>query len=84
MVGLIRLIYEEISLIKPTYDVWEDEKGYEKVEVYESTFTMDNVEQSLRFVKFAMKHKDNKRTQIMIVTTCMDISDQSHGLLGNL
>ena len=35
---------------------------------------MDNVEQPLRFVKFAMKHKNKKRTQIMIVTTCMDMA----------
>jgi len=35
---------------------------------------MDNVDQSLRFVKFAMKYKDKKRTQIMIVTTCMDMT----------
>ncbi|SPF40071.1 Spermidine/putrescine-binding periplasmic protein (modular protein) [Candidatus Desulfosporosinus infrequens] len=55
-------------------EVWEDEKGFEKVEVYESTFTMDNVEQPLRFVKFAIKHKDKKRTQIMIVTTCLDMA----------
>ena len=55
-------------------EVWEDEKEFEKVEVYESTFTMDNVEQPLRFVKFAMKHKNKKRTQIMIVTTCMDMA----------
>ena len=52
--------------------VWGDEKGFEKVEVYESTFTMDNVEGPLRFVKFALRHKNKKRTQIMIVTTCMD------------
>lgn len=55
-------------------DVWEDEKGFEKVEVYESTFTMDNMEQPLRFVEFAIKHKDKKRSQIMIVTTCMDMA----------
>ena len=55
-------------------EVWEDEKGFEKVEVYESTFNMDNVDQPLRFVKFAIKHKDKKRTQIMIVTTCMDMA----------
>ena len=53
-------------------EVRECEKGFEKVE--ESTFTMDNVEQPLRFIKFAMKHKDKKRTQIMIVTTCMDMA----------
>jgi hypothetical protein len=57
-----------------TIEVWVDEQGLEKVEVYESTFTMDNIEQPLRFVKFAMKHKDKKRTQIMIVTTCMDMA----------
>jgi len=50
-------------------DVWEDEKGFEKVEVYESIFTMDNVEQPLRFVKFALKHNNKQRTQIMMVTS---------------
>ncbi|WP_243450470.1 spermidine/putrescine ABC transporter substrate-binding protein [Desulfosporosinus sp. Sb-LF] len=53
-------------------EVWVDEQGFEKVEVYMSTFTMDNVEQPLRFVKFAIKHKNNLRTQIMIITTCME------------
>ena len=56
-------------------EVWVDEQGFEKVEVYQSTFAMDNVEQPLRFAKFAIKHKNNKlRTQIMIVTTCMDMA----------
>jgi len=55
-------------------EVWENEKGFEKVEVYQSTFTMDNVEQPLRFVKFAIKHKNKLRSQIMIITTCMDIA----------
>ena len=55
-------------------EVWEDEQGFEKVQVYQSTFTMDNVEQPLRFVKFALKHKNKLRTQIMIVTTCMDMA----------
>ncbi|WP_170932560.1 transposase [Desulfosporosinus sp. FKB] len=55
-------------------DVWEDEKGFEKVEVYDSTFTMDNIKQALRFIKFAMIPKDKKHSQIMIVTTCMDMS----------
>jgi len=26
-------------------EVWESEKGFEKVEIFESTFTMENVEQ---------------------------------------
>ena len=56
------------------YEVWEDEKEFEKVEVQQSTFTMDNVEQPLRFVKFAIKHQKKLRTQIMIVTTCMDMT----------
>ncbi|WP_242947424.1 transposase [Desulfosporosinus lacus] len=54
-------------------EVWEDEKGFEKVEVYESTFTMDNVKQPLRYVKFAIKHTNQQHTQIM-VTTCMDMT----------
>ncbi len=55
-------------------EAWVDEQGFEKVQVYQSIFTMDNEEQPLRFVKFAIKHKDKLRTQIMIVTTCMDMA----------
>jgi len=57
-----------------TVEIWEDEQGFEKVQVYQSTFTMDNVEQPLRFVKFAIKHRNKLRTQIMIVITCMDMT----------
>jgi hypothetical protein len=42
-------------------------------EAFESIFTMANVEQPLRFIKFAMKLPNKKRTQIMIVTTYMDM-----------
>ena len=35
---------------------------------------MNEVLQPLRFVKFAIKLPDKKRTQIMIVTTCMEMS----------
>ncbi|EGW40240.1 hypothetical protein DOT_1885 [Desulfosporosinus sp. OT] len=69
----MRLVKKKANKSKAV-DVWEDEKGFEKVEVYESRFTMDNMEQPLRFVKFAIKHKDKKRSQIMIVTTCMDMA----------
>ncbi|WP_348982141.1 transposase [Desulfosporosinus sp. OT] len=69
----LRLVKKKANKSKAV-DVWEDEKGFEKVEVYESRFTMDNMEQPLRFVKFAIKHKDKKRSQIMIVTTCMDMA----------
>ncbi len=34
---------------------------------------MNNVEQELRFVKFHQRKSDNKRTQIMIITTCKDV-----------
>ncbi|MFA6807553.1 MAG: hypothetical protein WCR27_01025 [Eubacteriales bacterium] len=57
-------------------EVWEKEKGFEKVEVFETTFIMDNVEQPLRYVKFAIKHNDKKRTQIMLITTCMNMALQ--------
>lgn len=55
-------------------ELWIGEKGFEKVEVFETDFNMDNVDLPLRFVKFAMKYPDKKRSQIMIVTTKMDMS----------
>lgn len=54
-------------------EVWTDEKGFEKIEVYESEFTMDKVLGLLRFVKYTMKYPNKKRSQIMIVTTCMNM-----------
>ena len=56
-----------------TVEVWTDEKGFEKIEVYESVFTMDKVLEPLRFVKYTMKYPNKKRSQIMIVTTCMNM-----------
>jgi hypothetical protein len=35
---------------------------------------MNNVENPLRFIKFLMKNPDGKRVQIIIVTTCLDMS----------
>ena len=35
---------------------------------------MDNVEQPLRFVKFAIIQSNKQRTQIMMVTTCMGMA----------
>ena len=55
-------------------EIWTDEKEHESVKVYEAIFEMDNVGQPLRFVKYAMKHLDKMRSQIMIVTTNMDMS----------
>jgi hypothetical protein len=54
-------------------EVWTDEKGFEKIEVYESEFTMDKVSGPLHFVRYAMKYPNKKRSQIMIVTTCMNM-----------
>jgi len=69
----IRAIKKKINKQDPI-EIWSNEKGFESVKVYESTFKMDNVEQPLRFAKFAMKHKNGKRSQIMIVTSCMEMS----------
>ena len=52
---------------------WKAYDGYENIKVYENYFQMNNVEQELRFVKFHQKKSNNKRTQIMIITTCMDV-----------
>lgn len=54
-------------------ETWTEERGFEKIEVYESVFTMDKVLEPLRFVKYAMKYPNKKRSQIMIVTTCMNM-----------
>jgi hypothetical protein len=53
--------------------VWTDIDGYENVKVYEGLFSMKNVEKPLWFIKFLMKKPDGKRSQIMIVTTCLEM-----------
>ena len=55
-------------------EIWTDENELESIKAYESIFEMDNVDQPLRFVKYAMKYPEKKRSQIMIVTTNMDMS----------
>ena len=57
---------------KEKAEVWENKT--EIVEVYEEMFYMTGVEQPLRHVKFAKKKDDKDRSQILIVTTCLDIS----------
>ena len=56
---------------------WKAHDGYESIEVYEHYFQMNNVEQELRFVKFHQMKSNNKRTQRMIITTCMDAELQT-------
>jgi hypothetical protein len=58
-------------------EVWTGIKGFERVDVFETTFAMDNVHRPLRFVKFAMKRLNKKRSQIMIVTTLMETTLQT-------
>jgi len=55
-------------------ETWTGENEFDSIKVYESIFEMDNVDQPLRFVKYAMKYPEKKRSQIMIVTTNMDMS----------
>lgn len=52
---------------------WTDHKAYENIQVYEELFRMDNITQELRFVKFLLKKPNKKRTQIMIVTTDLEM-----------
>ena len=54
-------------------EVWADEKGFEKIEVYESVFIIDKVLEPLRFAKYTMKYPNKKWSQIMSVTTCMNM-----------
>ena len=57
---------------KEKAEVWENRT--EIIEVYEEMFYMTGVEQPLRYVKFAKKKNDKDRSQILIVTTCLDIT----------
>lgn len=68
----IREVKKRVNKLEAV-EVWKDEKGFEKIEVYESVFTMDKVSEPLRFVKYAMKYPNKKRSQIMIVTTCLNM-----------
>ena len=72
----IKEVKKKTNKMEPV-EVWADENGYQEIKVYESFFHMDNVEQNLRYVKYAMKDNNKKRTQIMIVTTCHKISLKS-------
>ena len=53
--------------------IWTDIIGYESITVYEGTFRMKNIDRDIRFVKFLMKKPNGKRSQIMIITTSMDM-----------
>lgn len=57
---------------KDTIKQWVD--GNYSIKAYESAFHMDGVVQPLRYVKFAKKHRDGSRSQVLIVTTAMNMS----------
>ncbi len=38
---------------------------------------MNNVDQRLRFVKFTRKHKDDSRSQELLITSCLDLNLQT-------
>ena len=55
------------------------EDGYD-IEVYESIFYMNDMEEPIRYIKYAKEKKDGdktKRSQMLIITTCMDMKLKS-------
>jgi hypothetical protein len=58
-------------------ELWTDIEGYENVKIYEGIFNMKNVKNALRFIKFLIKKSDGKRSQIMIVTTSMEMDSRT-------
>ena len=62
---------KKITNKKKSVKYWND--GEYKIEAYESLFFMDGVESPLRFFKFAKKKRNGKRSQVLIVTTAMDM-----------
>jgi len=55
------------------------EDGY-TIEVYESTFYMNDMEDPIRYIKYAKEKKvdgEIKHTQMLIITTCMDMKLES-------
>ena len=69
----IRQVKKETNK-QESIELWTDEKGFDRVELFESNFMMDNVDRPLRFIKFAMKYPGKKRSQIMIVTSNMEMN----------
>lgn len=51
---------------------WHD--GNYSIKAYESVFHMDGVGQPLGYVKFTKKYRDGSRSQVLIVTTAIDMS----------
>ena len=71
-INSVKEIKKQVNKSEPVL-MWKDDASYESVTVYEGFFRMQKGEKELRFVKFRMKSHDKKYTQIMIVTTCIDM-----------
>lgn len=51
-----------------------------KIDVYESIFYMKGIDEPIRYIKYAKELKDGiktNRTQVLIITTCMDMKLES-------
>ena len=53
--------------------VWGQDHEFKRVSIFESTFIMDKVDRPLRFVKFEIKRMNGQYSQILIVTSCMNM-----------
>jgi predicted transposase YbfD/YdcC len=71
-INSVRNIKKEVNKMDEVA-LWNDLSEYKEVKVYETEFHMDNVEKPLRYVKFSMKYSNKKRSQIMIVTTLLEL-----------
>ncbi len=52
-------------------------EGDTLIEAFEDELYMNNVDQRLRFVKFTRKHKDDSRSQELLITSCLDLNLQT-------
>ncbi|MEX1378409.1 MAG: transposase, partial [Eubacteriales bacterium] len=48
-----------------------------RIKATESIFYMPGVQHPLRYVKFAKKHKNGDRSQVLIITTAMDMNEKT-------
>ncbi len=63
---------KRITNKKEPMKCWHD--GEYKIEAYESTFSMAGVKEPLRYLKFAKINKNGDHSQMLIVTTAIDMS----------
>jgi predicted transposase YbfD/YdcC len=73
--GNYNLAVEEVKRAtntKQSVGSWQD--GEYKITAYESDFTMDGVNTPLRYVKFAKIKSNGDRSQVLIVTTALDMN----------